>query len=585
LCCSPSTAQVKPFDIPAESAGVSIPEFARQAGVSVMARGELLRRVVTPAVQGNYEVIAALELMLKGTGLGVSRTPDGVLMISSRDISRREEQEDMSSSLKNSTSAAALMLSVFASVPAQAQETQQVETVTVTGFRASLQEARDIKRDSVTSMESIVAEDIGKMPDLNLAESIQRLPGVAMTREGGEGRNITLRGFSPDFTRTTLNGMEVPATSDGLDSGGVTINAGRTFDFHIFAADLFNRVDLEKTQRASTEEGGIAGTVNLYTAKPFDFDGFNLTASGQEGYNTMTGIADPRVAVMVSDTFFGDKLGILLSASASRRTVHQEGSGTVLWTSPYETGDSWADTDPEVTGTASDYCGATDALDCLYAPRLPRADFFGNKQKRLGLSGSVQYRPSDNVLLTFDILHSELDNDRYSYNSMEWLLTHGDAGSYTGQTPLTFKVADNGKQLIAASFDDVTSWYESRHQTSVSKFNQYVLSGEWKVTDALSVNTVVGLAEDNANRTELRIYNRSIPHYYSYDYSNNPNVPVIDYGSYDPNDADNYINAITGSHRNNLVGKNNFIAKTDLTYKTDKLTFKSGIDYNDRVVE
>jgi TonB-dependent receptor len=585
LCCSPITAEVIQFDIPSEKAGLSIPEFARQAGVSVMARGELLRGVVTPALQGNYDVVAALELMLKGTGLTVSRTADGVLMISSPEANRREEQEGMSHGLRNSTSAMALVLGIVATTPALAQDADTVETVTVTGFRATLQEARDIKRKAVNEVESIVAEDIGKMPDLNLAESIQRLPGVAMTREGGEGRNITLRGFSPDFTRTTLNGMEVPASSDGLDSGGVTINAGRSFDFHVFAAELFNRVDVQKTQRASLEEGGMAGTVDLYTAKPFDFNGLAIMGSTEIGYNTLTESGDPRLAVMVSDTFAHDKLGILLSVALSRRTVHQEGWASVRWTSPALAGDTWNDANTSVTGTPSDYCGAADALNCVYSPNLPRADFFGNKQKRLGLTASVQYRPIDSVLLTFDALHSELDNDRQNYNSMEWLLTHGAPGNYTGQTPVSFTIAPNGKQLQAASFNDVTSWYESRQQNSVSKFHQYALSGEWNPTNTIKVNTLIGVAEDKANRTEVRPYYRSIPHPYSFDFSNNSLVPDVSFGSYDPNNASNYINAITGSHRSNHVGKENFTSKADVTYKTDTFSLMAGIDYNDRQVE
>lgn len=550
-----------------------------------MARGELLRGVVTPAVQGNYDIIAALELMLKGTGLTVSRTSDGVLMISPYETNRREEQEGMSQGLKNSTSVLALLLGVLSAAPAHAQDANTLETVTVTGFRASLQEARENKRNAVNSVESIVAEDIGKMPDLNLAESIQRLPGVAMTREGGEGRNITLRGFSADFTRTTLNGMEVPSSTDGLDSGGVTINASRSFDFNVFAAELFNRIDVQKTQRASMEEGGLAGTVDLYTAKPFDFDGLAIMGSTEEGYNTLTHVGDPRVAIMVSDTFAHNTLGILVSAALSKRTVHQEGWASVRWTSPYEAGDTWDDANTKVTGKASDYCGAADALNCVYSPNLPRADFFGNDQKRLGLTTSIQYRPTDSVQVTFDALHSELDNVRTNYNSMEWLLTHGTAGNYTGQTPLSFTIADNGKQLEAASFNNVTSWYESRLQNSVSQFNQYVLAGEWNVTDHITFHTMTGYAGDKANRTELRTYYRSVPHAYSFDFSKNSLIPEVSFGSYDPNLASNYVSALTGAHRSNNVNKENFTSKTDVAYKIDTLKIQAGIDYNDRQVQ
>jgi iron complex outermembrane recepter protein len=585
LCCSPSTAQTRQLDIPAGHAGVSIPEFARQAEVSVIARGELLRGVVTPAVHGNYEAVVALQLMLKGAGLTVSRTADGVLMISPSEANRREEQEGMSLGLRNSTSVFALVLGVLSSAPAHAQDADSVETITVTGFRATLQEARDIKRRAINEVESIVAEDIGKMPDLNLAESIQRLPGVAMTREGGEGRSITLRGFSADFTRTTLNGMEVPSSADGLDSGGVTINASRSFDFNIFAAELFNRVDVQKTQRSSMEEGGMAGTVDLYTARPFDFNGLAIVGSAEEGYNTLTHAGDPRVAVMVSDTFAHDKLGILVSLAMSKRTVHQEGWASVRWTSPYAAGDTWNDTNTTVTGTPSDYCGAADALNCVYSPNLPRADFFGNAQKRIGLTTSIQYRPVDGIQITFDALHSELDNVRTNYNSMEWLLTHGTPGNYTGQTPVSMTIAANGKQLEAATFTDVTSWYESRLQNSVSMFNQYALSGEWKIDNHLTFTTMTGYAQAKANRTEVRPYYRSIPHDYSFDFSGNSLVPTVSFGSYDPNLGSNYVSAITGAHRNNFVDKENFTTKADLIYKADAFSMQVGIDYNDRMVQ
>ena len=103
---------------------------------------------------------------------------------------------------------------------ATAADEKAIEVIEVSGFRGSLNKSLLEKRTSVNSKESIVAQDIGKFPDLNIAESIQRVPGVAISREGGEGRQITLRGLSPSFTRTTLNGMEVPASTDGTDSGG-----------------------------------------------------------------------------------------------------------------------------------------------------------------------------------------------------------------------------------------------------------------------------------------------------------------------------------------------------------------------------
>ena len=489
--------------------------------------------------------------------------------------------------------ALAAALGAGLAVPAHAQSTGDAEAaeplpegdvIVVSGFRESLEEAQDIKRNAANVVESIVAEDIAKMPDLNIAESIQRIPGVAVSREGGEGRNITLRGFAPDFTRTTLNGMEVPASSDGLDSGGFTINAGRSFDFHIFASELFNRIDVQKSQRASIEEGGIAGTVDLYTAKPFDYPGLTAVASAQAGYNTISRTIDPRFTALVGDTFADGLIGVLFSAAYSERTVRQEGFGTVRYTSPFETGDSWADTDPDVIGTVDGSCGAADPLDCLWAPRLPRADYFGNDQQRLGLTGSVQLAPMDGLVLSFDWLHSELTNDRRNYNSMEWLLTHGDPGNFTGQTPLEFVVGPDGKQLVAASFDDVTSWYESRYQYSKSTFDQYLFSADYEIGDNITFTGLAGYATDKADRTELRFYARSAPHFYSYDFRDNPFVAEVDYGGWDPNDPANFIDATVSGNRINNVDKRNFTTKGDLVYEGTRFTAMAGVAYNDRSV-
>ncbi|UDF05171.1 TonB-dependent receptor [Asticcacaulis sp. AND118] len=577
VSAAPVQAQdaVKAFNVPAQAAERGIPQFAQQANIQLMAPEKVVKGKQTAAVQGNMPVREGLSRLLAGTNLTPVTQSNGIILLAEQIPTSRDNPMPI-------TRTAYVADATASESPAAAPE----ETVVVVrGIRGSLSKARAIKRRAANSVESIVAEDIGKMPDLNLAESIQRVPGVAMSREGGEGRNITLRGFGPDFTRTTLNGMEVPASSDGLDSGGVTLNAGRAFDFHLFASELFNRIDIEKSQKASTEEGGIAGTVNLYSARPFDFrNDFTVSASAQANYNTLNQKADPRVALLVSKTFADGKFGALFSVAASNRTVHQEGYSSVRWTSPHANGDSWADTNPTVTGTPSNACGASDPLDCLWAPRLPRADYFGNDQKRVGLTGSLQYRPSENALITLDVLHSELNNDRYSYNSMEWLLTHGTAGNFTGQTPLSFTVGADGKTLVAAAFNDVTSWYESRHQESQSSFDQVVLSGRFQINERLTLEAMAGTAVDDADRTELRFYYRSVPHYYAYDYSSDPYVPKVSFGSYDPNNAANYINAQTASNRINNVKKENVTSRFDATYNADTVSFKAGLSYNDRKV-
>lgn len=484
---------------------------------------------------------------------------------------------------------AALTVSSFLSYAQESQleSPNDVEIIEVKGFRGSLVKALEAKRDAANTRESIMAEDIGKFPDLNVAEAIQRVPGVAISREGGEGRNIVLRGFSPGFTRTTLNGMEVPAGSDGLDSGGVTVNNSRAFDFHVFASELFNRIDIQKTQTASMEEGGIAGTVDMYSARPFDNPGFNSTVSIKGGYNDLTTEVDPRVAFLASNTFMDDTFGALFSVAVSDRSVRQEGFGSVRWQPTNQIGDgTWGDTSQLTTinGTPSNYCGAEEAISCLWVPRLPRADYFGNEQSRIGITSSFQYKPNEDMLFTLDVLHSELENDRRNYNSMEWLINRDAPGNFQGQSPVSFTVDESGKILVGGSFENVTSWYENRYQVSESIFDQYVLSGDIQLNDSWSLDLMAGMAKNDADREEIRYYYRSVPHFYSYDYSSG-NAATVNYGDYDTTNPDNYLDVVNAANRSNDVKKSNATVKIDLTFAGDSFDMKTGVAFNDREVQ
>lgn len=153
--------------------------------------------------------------------------------------------------------------------PAQ-QDVQDLQSVVVTGtYRASLEKALDIKRSEKGVVDAIVAEDIGKFPDLNLAESLQRVPGVTIMRDAGEGRQISVRGLNADFTRVRINGMEALATIGATDSSG-GVNRGRSFDFNTFASELFSQLLVRKTASPEVEEGSLGATVDLRTARPFD---------------------------------------------------------------------------------------------------------------------------------------------------------------------------------------------------------------------------------------------------------------------------------------------------------------------------
>lgn len=198
-----------------------------------------------------------------------------------------------------------------------AQEEGAMEIVQVTGYRASLEKSLDIKRTSSEMVDAINAEDVGKFPDSNLAESLQRLPGIAVDRDNGEGRTITVRGLNADFTRVTVNGLEALSTA-GSSQSGDDPNRSRAFDFNTFASELFSGLKVHKSQAADVDEGSLGATVELSTGHPFDI-GDKSVVSVQNAWYEQGKPFNPRVSGLFSKTFLGGRLGFLASSSYNMR--------------------------------------------------------------------------------------------------------------------------------------------------------------------------------------------------------------------------------------------------------------------------
>jgi len=467
---------------------------------------------------------------------------------------------------------------VFAQENDKKDQAAEVETIEVKGFRGSLNRALFEKRAAANGKDSILSEDIGKFPDLNLAESIQRVPGVAISREGGEGRQITVRGLGPSFTRTTLNGMEVPASTDGLDSSG-GFNSSRAFDFNVFASELFKQIDIQKSPTASVEEGGIAATVDLYTGKPFDNPGLHYAVAGQVGYNDLTEANDPRFSLMLSNTFMDERLGFLISVASTERTVRQEGYGTVRWTTPEKNGREWADTtNTVVNGTPNVGTCETGELNCLWTPRLPRTDYFGNDQERLGVTTALQFKATEDLTLTFDYVHSKLENYRESLNYFEMF-----RNEYDGITPTEITLDSTGRYIEAGTFEGIYARSESRLTKSDTEFDQYVLSANYNLSDSVTIDAMYGHAKSTF-RVEQYRFNMTTAdsHTFSYDFRENANVSTLDYG-YDHMDPDAFIFSGPTIRSNDAVRENDTF-KLDVTWEQDDYTIKTGLIANNREV-
>jgi len=425
--CVPSFAQVRQFDIPSEEAGRSISELSLQAGVPIIGPGEKLRGIVTPEIKGDFDVIAALELMLKGTGLKASRSPEGVIVISPMNNKNVcDEGEPMSSQSKLLSGASLLAMALATSQCALAQE-EQMETVVVTGIRASIVQGLENKRNSNVVVESIAAEDIGKMPDSNLAEAIQRVPGISIDRDGGEGRYVTIRGLGPQFNTVLVDGRRI-ATSEG----------SRSFGFDTISSDLVGGINVYKTQEAFIREGGVGGTVDIRTLRPLDHLGFHAVGRLEGEHENQSGKTSPQGSFLLSDTFLGDKLGILVSGSYQERqnrtfevSTYQIRTPQVFAASTCNNASPYCSVPPVISAAWAGTTGTTPqgywtgydsyGLGTLYGPMELDRNVTNERRQRLGGTAAIQYRPNDDMEFNVDYLYSKFNVVSNTMQVGNWL--------------------------------------------------------------------------------------------------------------------------------------------------------------------
>lgn len=496
----------------------------------------------------------------------------------------------------------------------QDQDETTVDEIVVTGFRASLDAALSIKRREAGVVDAIVAEDIADFPDLNLAEAVQRIPGVSIDRDAGEGRSLTVRGLSSDFTRTRINGMEAQATTGGTDSSGGA-NRGRGFDFNVFAAELFNSITVRKTAAAETEEGSLGATIDLQSTRPFDYTGFTAAASVQAGYNDLSENYNPRVALLLSDTFADDKFGALISLAYSERDTLEEGFSSVRWAPAVGTGSSGGFCSPlgvtpanpansTATGSSAANCATgvarlpntaanvaaynTANQPNVFIPRLPRYGRLTHSQERLGVTGSFQYRPVESTTFSVDVLYSKLDATRQE-DFLESLSFSRNAAA-GGQTQINVRdAAVENNALVYGIFDNVDIRSEQRFDELSTEFTQVSFTAEHEFSDRLRGRFYVGRAGsvfDNPTQTTVTI-DRSNSQNFSYDFRGNEDAPVINYGFDVTNPANwQWRNSTLAVPRSEIRLRPNGVetvfesAQADLAFDVnDSLTIKGGVNY------
>ncbi len=473
------------------------------------------------------------------------------------------------------------MIALAAGAPtAMAQQTDGAEPdrVVVTGFRESLSQALETKREDTGVVDAIVAEDIADFPDLNLAESLQRIPGVSIDRQAGEGRRITVRGLGGNFTRVRINGMEALATSGGSDASGGT-NRSRGFDFNTFASELFNELVVRKTQSASVEEGSLGANVELKTAQPFDYGaGLTASASAQAAYNDLSEDTSPRYAGLLSWTNPEENFGLLVSAAYGSRFIREEGFSTVRFDDFGTFGSVGG-----VPCVGSPLPADCEAVRNSYYARIPRYGRLDYDVERLGLTASAQAQLTPQTLFSFDALYSTFEGEREE-EFLEVFVRSNTAG-----IDLTdFTISPDGVlsrivgNLNPAGGGLVPARSEHRRDMLETEFKQFTGKLEHEFTDRLRGDVIAGTSE---SVLEIPVqatifFDAANPVTgYSYDFTQGMETPFIDFGSLDVTDPSAFLFT---QYRNRPQGVDN-------TYDTvqgnlefdlnDVLTLSGGLSY------
>lgn len=307
---------------------------------------------------------------------------------------------------KTILTASASALAVAMAAPAFAQDTNQVEELVVTGIRASLQASVEAKRNANAVIDVITAEDIGKFPDKNVAESLQRVPGVTIQREFGEGERISIRGTAPTLNRTLLNGHSV-ATADWfiLDQ----FKASRSFNYLMLPSEIVGKVEVFKSPTADIDEGGVGGTVNVHTRKPLDLAPLSVSGSLQAFHDEKSGSTDPTASAMFSWHNDDKTLGVLVGGIYDKRRIRRDGI-EVLGYQAVTT----------ASGDGTNISGITPG-QTVFAPSLIGSSLFTQTRERKGANFAIQFAPTDKLEVNLTGLYSKMDADNFNQNYMAWI--------------------------------------------------------------------------------------------------------------------------------------------------------------------
>jgi iron complex outermembrane receptor protein len=352
------------------------------------------------------------------------------------------------------------MLFALAGTDAAMAEDQPLEEVVVTGIRSSLRQAMEIKRSSEQIVDSIASESLGKFPDTNIAESLQRITGVSIDRSGGEGQSVTVRGFGPAFNTVLLNGRRI-----------VSDTGARSFNFDVLPAELISRVDVYKSAPANLEEGGIGSTIVLHTPRPLEIGQFKSIVSAKALYEDLSSNVTPEVFGMISDTFADKRAGLLVSASYQKRKNRIERFLT----------DGYLTAPRDSMTLIADQLAAQgfSANDQFFIPQNLNVSPVDEDRERTNVNATFQLQPADNLTLTldgmYDRFHVSSESNTIGFFVTPSIITDAEFDEHRTATRIT-QTLDAAIDFTRAVRDRPTNTYATG------------LALDWSLNDAFTVN-------------------------------------------------------------------------------------------------
>lgn len=342
----------------------------------------------------------------------------------------------------------------------------EVEVIEVRGIRGSLARSMNVKRNMSGVVDAISSEEMGKFPDSNLAESLQRITGVSVSRTNGEGSQITVRGFGPDFNLVTLNGRQMPGTGNT-----------RSFNFDNLASDGVSALEVYKTSRAEKPTGGLGATVNIVTSKPLSSPGQKLSISAKGMHDTSNEAGNdftPELSALYSNTFADDTLGFSFAINQQRRDFQEQSANIQGWLANVSLP---TNLDPANVIDTRPLDEEGNRVGNHFFPRDMNYGIRDTQRERTNGYAAFQYAPTDDLILTFDYTASKTITGT---NSIGWGQWHDFGGNING-----YELDGNGTVVYADLGGNDGSFTANRDTTEVEA-ESFGFNIDWIASDTLS---------------------------------------------------------------------------------------------------